>query len=217
MIQSISDTPGGNSSSFSYDGNGPLTLLLHNDGSKTSIAYLRDTITEPTYNTSGGLSGAKVLTTDSFGLAISYITLDTTGTISAYGQYSYDGTGHQIREQIFDNGMNPIQQKVWSYDDAGDLIGLTVTDNLVQQNNEEYFYDKYYISQTNTTDYQNKGKSYYGNGSHNLIKAMHRLNYLQGNVIYFYTYSFDEYGRTVTKTAKDHNGHLKYVSTYVYN
>lgn len=217
VIKSISQLPSGYNSNFSYDEYGRLTLQSNNDGTKTSIAYAGDTITETTYLTTGDVSDVKIMTTDSFGLAISYIRLDHAGAVTGFGQYTYDGAGHRIGELIFDSGMNQTQRKEWSYDNAGDINGYKVYDTIIPENNEEYYYDKYYISQTNTTGNANKGQSYYGNGSHHLIKAMHRLNYLLGNVIYSYTYTFDEYGRTITETAQDHTGKQKYVNTYTYN
>jgi YD repeat-containing protein len=215
VLKSIVQSPSGNSSSYTYDSQGRLTSKTNSDGSRLDVTYTGNTVYENYYKTGSILSWAKIYTVDSVTqLATTGTLLDSAGNVTGLMEFSYDGAGHRIVEQLFDTTHTLIQRKDWNYDGDGDLKSYLIDDVLDDANDNQYYYWQYYVQQTNTLT---SGQAYNGKGTNRLFKTMVRFNYLLGNIRYSYTYTFDEYNRVSTEKVYDHNDVLKYTNTYTYN
>jgi YD repeat-containing protein len=213
VLKSVTNSGSGVTTSYSYDGNGRATEIANSNGTKTTITYTGDTVTE-VYSEAGNVVSVKAILLSN-GLAVSSITTNGSGTITGFTDYTFDGNGFLVAEVNYDANHQYINRKEYAIND-GDIKIWTNRDTLVNENNFEYYYDHYYIEQKNTIGNNNRGLTYYGKNSGRLTKISTRYNYYLGNLRYSHGYTFDEYNRVFTEKVYDHHGVLKYTNTYTY-
>lgn len=215
VVKAITQTPSGNITTFAYDAQGRLITKTNADGSNLVITYYGDTVIE-TYNKFGAIPAyTRIIKIDSAtGLAAAGLQLDSTGKLTGYLQFGFDGGGHMTLDKLTDTAQTVLYEKTWGYDGEGDLKSYFLTDNVAPDNTCQYYYWQYYIGQKNTIT---NGQPYYGKNSYRLIKTQVRFNNALGNVRYSFAYTFDEFNRVSTEKAYDHNDVLKYTNTYTYN
>lgn len=213
VIKSVSNSSG-TTISYSYDGSGRVTEISNTDGTKTTIAYNGDTVTESS-SLAGVVLSIKTIVLSN-GLAVSSVTTDLGGTITGFSDYTFDSNGYLTLQTNYNANHEYTDRKEYGIND-GDIKVWTNRDTLTNENNFEYYYDHYYVQQTNTIGNSNRGLTYYGKSSGRLTKITKRYNYYLGNIRYSHSYIFDEYNRVATEKVYDHNNVLKYTNTYTYN
>lgn len=215
VVKSITQTPSGNITTFAYDAQGRLTTKTNADGSNLVITYYGDTVIE-TYNKFGAIPAyTRILKLDTTTkLAVSGVQLDSAGKLTGYLEFAYDGANHRTLEKLTDTLQNVLLMKEWGYTWEGDLGTYFLTDNETPANTCQYYYSQYYIEQKYTLT---TGQAYNGTSTNRLLKTQVRFNNTQGNILYSFAYTFDEFNRVSTEKAYDHNNVLKYTNTYTYN
>jgi YD repeat-containing protein len=214
VVKSISQTPGGLNTTFSYDSEGRLSTIRSSNGSGTNITYNGDTVIESMMNDSGYVYSIKTVFLNSSGIATSSLLRDTFGGILTYSQYLYDSANFKREEMNYDVYNNLVARKTWDIG-ANNVYYYTSTDSLVYQNNAQIGYS-YSYEKENTVGNDNMGLKYYGKSSKNIEKTMHKTG-VTGNVRYTFQYTFDNSGRISTKAAYNHLNELVYTNSYSYN
>jgi YD repeat-containing protein len=146
VIKSVSNSSG-TTISYSYDANGRVTEINNTNGTKTTIAYNADTVSESS-SLAGVVLSIKTIVLSN-GLAVSSVTTDLDGTITGYSDYSFDSNGYLTLQTNYNANHEYTDRKEYGIND-GDIKVWTNRDTLTNENNFEYYYDHYYIPQTNT-------------------------------------------------------------------
>lgn len=214
VIKSVTNSGSGVTTSYTYDGNGRATEISNSNGSKTTITYAGDTVTE-VYTEAGNVVWAKGILLSN-GLAVSSVTTNGNGAVTGFTEYTFDSNGYLVLQVNYDSAYQYTNRQQYNMGD-GDMQSWFNRDTLVLENNFEYYYGHHYIEQKNTIGKNNYGITYYGKDSQRLIKTSTRYNYHIGNLRYNHGFAFDEYNRVTLEKVYDHNGVLKYTNTYTYN
>ena len=214
VLKSVSNSGSGITTSYTYDGSGRLTEISNSNGSKTTITYTGDTVTE-VYTEAGNVVWAKGILLSN-GVAVSSVTTNGSAAVTGFTEYTFDSNGFLVLEKNYNANQQYTDRKEYSISD-GDIKVWTNRDTSTNENNFEYYYDHYYVEQTNTIGNSNRGLTYYGKSSGRLTKITKRYNYFIGNIRYSHSYTFDEYNRVSLEKVYDHNGTLNYTNTYTYN
>ncbi|MCW5908848.1 MAG: hypothetical protein KIS94_13375 [Chitinophagales bacterium] len=215
VLKTISTSPSGFSTTFSYDANGRLAGMYYSGGGQTVITYASDTATEVYSKPAGNVVSSKIVMLSTEGLATNAVVLDGSGSITGFSNYTHSSDGYMLSELNYNAAQEYINKKEWEVSD-GDVKVWFNRDTLTSENNFEFYYDHYYIKQTNTIGNPFYRPAYYGKSSGRLTKISKRYNYFLGNIRYSHTYTFDEFNRVSTEKVYDHNGILKYTNTYTY-
>lgn len=160
---------------YTYDGQGRITLSQPSSGNVTSYSYGNGSITVTSGTTviTGTLNGQNLLTSTNTGFTFTY---DNNGYLIA----STAGASKSTVNTITD----------------GNVTSSTTNDN---GNSTTTVY-----SYSTKSDYRDYGQSFFGKNSKNLVTT-ETISNANGTLVFTHTYTFDEQGRVQTETTTGNN------------
>lgn len=213
-IKTASNSLTGITETYTYDADGRVVQIQLSDGRKTTYTYMGDTIIETHFNMAGTIETSEQMLLDSFGLVTNSVTFDSTQSIVAFHQYTFDSEGQKTQQTNY-NASYVQNGQINFHWNGGNMYQTEIFDST--GTNRLYdTYIWYYDPAGTSIGNINKGQKFWGADSKYLKRKIIQYSYLYGNSLYTYEYTLDNLQRISTIKTFDYQGQLKNTETYTY-